>query len=196
MIHITSPQIAAQLALGLDPTADSWYLTRTYFREAVEARNMAPFRLGQIVFHVFLPAAAALNVMRHFNGTAMPWVGAKTDEPTFEGFHRDMQPSLFHRESINFEDACEGIAAEGQRLYEGMIDAGVNPVEATHAMLLGETTSLTLAGTVVDFWELRQALVPAHRRAHPSAADFARAAWSDIAALYPLMAAAFEEASQ
>lgn len=195
MIHITSPQIAAQLALGLDPTADSWYLTRTYFREAVEARNMAPFRLGQIVFHVFLPAAAALNVMRHFNGTAMPWVQAEQDPEVFEGFHRAEQPDLFHRNSVDFEDACEELDQRGTSIYLDMIQSGVNPVEAQHAKTLGVPTALVVAGTVADFWELYQTLVPASRRAHPSAANFARAAWADITALYPLMATAFEEVS-
>jgi hypothetical protein len=196
MIHLNSPQIAAQLALGLDPTEDSGLRTRTRFREALEARNMAPFRLGQVIFSTTLPTAAAINVMRHFNGTAMPWVGAEQEAVIFEGFHRVDQPDLFHRKSIDYEDDCEALEQRGSEVYSDMIQNGVNPVEASHARPLGIPTALTIAGTVADFWELYQILTPATRRAHPSAADFARAAWADITALYPLMAAAFEEASQ
>jgi hypothetical protein len=196
MIHLNSPQIAAQLALGLDPTEDSGLRTRTRFREALEARNMAPFRLGQVIFSITLPTAAAINVMRHFNGTAMPWVGAEQEAVIFEGFHRSEQPDLFHRRSIDFEDACEELDQRGTSIYLDMLQSGVNPVEAHHAKTLGVPTTLVVAGTVADFWELFQTLAPATRRAHPSAANFARAAWADITALYPLMAAAFEEASR
>jgi hypothetical protein len=196
MIHLNSPQIAAQLALGLDPAEDTGLRTRTRFREALEANNMAPFRLGQVIFHTRLPTAAAINVMQHFNGTAMPWVEAEQDAEVFEGFHRAQQLDLFHRRSADFEDACEELDQRGTGIYFDMLQSGVNPVEAHHAKTLGVPTKLTIAGTVADFWELYQTVAPASRRAHPSASDFARAAWVDITALYPLMAAAFEEAAR
>lgn len=196
MIPITNPQVAAQLALGLNPQESPAHRSRTLFREALEARNYAPFRLGTISFQLHVPAAAAINIMRHFNGSAMPWVGAATEEPVFDGFHRrDGDGSLFHRNSLDFEDACEQIADRGLEVRNMLIEAGVNPVETLHPLTLGETTSLILCGTLVDFFELFSCVAPFERNAHPSARTFAREAWDHIRAHYPIAAGAFEEAN-
>lgn len=195
MINATSnPQVAAAMALGLNPYAASGHAVRSRFREALVRRNLNPFRLVHLCFYGDMAAMAALNFMRHFNGTAMPWVGGAASDALFAGFHRrGVFGHLFHADSTEFENRYEAGKDTGDALFNEMAEAGVNPAEARNAQPLGTATSLIASGSVLDFYELHRAVSPMAADAHPEARAFAREIWERISLDYPDIAAAFDE---
>lgn len=194
MNHMTNLEHAAMLALGLNPRGSSPFEARTRFREALQKRNLNPFRLGTMTFQVTVPAIAAITLMRHFNGTAVPWVGQETDEPTFDGFHRRAPDShLFHADSADFEDAYLSLEEQGASLSAELASAGVNIIECLQPRTLGEPTGLLLCGTLVDFWELITAIGPSRSGSHPAASAAIAAIWMTLRQNYPLVTEAFVE---
>lgn len=196
MIVTTNIEHAAMFALGLNPQGNSPFEARARFRAALEKRNLNPFRLGTMTFKVTVPAIAAITLMRHFNGTAVPWVGQEADEATFDGFHRRAPDSrLFHADSADFEDAYLSLEEQGAALSVDLAAAGVNILECLQPRTLGEPTGLLLCGTFVDFWELSIAIGPPRLGSHPAAAKAVVEIWTALTRSFPLVAEAFSEVS-
>ena len=194
MKHTTNLEHAAMLALGLNPQGNSPFEARTRFREALERHNLNPFRLGTMTFQVTIPAIAAITLMRHFNGTAVPWVGAVVDEPTFDGFHRRApEGDLFHQDSADYEDNYLSLEEQGAALSADLAAAGMNILECFQPRTLGEPTGLLLCGTFVDFWELSRAIGPRRAGSHPSACTVVEGVLGELAHTAPLIHEAFSE---
>ena len=192
---ISNPEVAAAAALGLNRYASTSHALAARFREAVERRNLAPFRLGQFCFEVQLPAIAAINVSRHFAGQTSSWVGSEASEPLFSGFHRrGKEGALYHPDSVDFEDRAEMACAIGDELFNELTAAGVNPTEARQVQPLSTCTTLIASGTLVDFFELLRAVGPLEANAHPDARAFARDCWRAVGIECPLVSQAFVEA--
>lgn len=196
MNHMTNLEHAAMLALGLNPQGNSPFEARARFRAALEKRNLNPFRLGTMTFQVTVPAIAAITLMRHFNGTAVPWVGQETDEATFDGFHRRApEGDLFHQDSTDYEDAYLSLEESGAALSAQLTSAGVNVIQCLQPRTLGEPTGLLLCGTFVDFWELSRAIGTPRLGSHPAAAKAVVEIWTELTRSFPLVAEAFSEVS-
>lgn len=184
------------LALGLDPRGCTPFNARTRYREALQKRNLNPFRLGTVTFHVTVPAIAAITLMRYFNGTAVPLVGQETDEETFDGFHRRApEGDLFHQDSTDYEDAYLSLEESGAALSAQLTSAGVNVIQCLQPRTLGEPTGLLLCGTFVDFWELSRAIGPRRAGSHPAACTVVENILGELSDDAPLIHEAFSEVS-
>lgn len=190
----TNLEHTAMRALGLNPQTNSRFEARTRFREALQKRNMQPFRLGTVSFEVTVPAIAAITLMRHFSGTAVPWVGDVDAAPDFEGFHRRAPESaLFHADSADYEDAYLNLQEQGAALSTALEEAGVNILECYQPRTLGEPTRLILSGTFVDFWDLIRAIGHVQMGSHPAATETTANIWQALQVNFPLVAEAFTE---
>ena len=194
MITISNPMVAAAAALGVNSYAVTDRELTTRFREAVERRNLAPFRLGHFCFEVQLPAIAAINVSRHFSWQTSTWVGGEVSEPLFTGFHRrGKEGDLYHADSADFEPRANMASAIGDELFTELTAAGVNPTEARQVQPMSTGTTLIASGTFVDFYELLRSVGPVEANAPPDARAFARNCWTHIQAACAPLVQVFEE---
>jgi hypothetical protein len=193
MIVINTPQAAAAVALGcIGHTAHN---QSVHFRGALERRNMSPFKLQTLCFSVQLPAAAALNLLRHWDGQNVLWVGespAVDKDITFDGFHLRGQDK-FHRESSDMEQVLEDFSKAAEDIYELAIKKGINVVEAQMFKTMDAPITLTVSGSILDFWNLRKCSGPISHGAHSMTRKTANDFWSLIAAANKTLTAVFEE---
>ena len=191
---ISSPQVAAALALGISPFANTSLAMRTKFRDAVKRGDMRPFRLVSLCFYGTMARAASYDLARFFSGQTVARPCAEQSPAVFAGFHRrGAEGHLYHPNSRDYEIMAEEGSSNAEHLYSDLVAAGVNPAEATEVLPMASEVTAVLSGSVLDFYHLYRALGRIEENAHPAARDFAWEVWDDIAIDFPDIGEVFNE---
>lgn len=180
----TNATHAALRLCGCDPHATSNHRAQSIFRTALKAGDTSIFDTFHMAYTITVPTVAAMEIASLFTGKhGTTW--RYTDDPVpFEGFYRaygqGSDPKLFHADSVDQEDASTAYFEQGELVWQNMVNAGVNPLQAMAMRSMQAPAQITISGTLMDFYRFWRTAGPVTFNRHPDTRNLAMDIWTEI----------------
>lgn len=180
----TNASNAALRLCGCDPATTSSQRAQTIFRTALKAGDTSIFDTFSMSYTITVPTVAAVEIASIFSGKqGTTW--CYVDKPVaFEGFYRayghGSDPSLFHADSVDQEDQSAAYFEQGEAVWQVMVDAGVNPMQAMAMRSMQAPAQITVSGTLMDYYRFWRTAGPVTLNRHPDTRNFAIDIWTEI----------------